>query len=514
MDTISYSHLASVYESTEEVNFIPIKINLKFWRASLTQKLSSNAAIRLLSVALTISILGVAGQALAVQQVGSTGPEVANIQRCLKQLGFFNGPVNGRFASITRSAVINFQRNNRLTADGVVGAGTQRALQRACRTATPGGNIGSGLRLGSRGAAVTQLQQNLRRLGYFNGPNTGYFGSETQQAVIRFQRANRISTTGIVGSQTAQALINALNGVGGEYPVLSEGSTGPAVTRLQQRLRQLGYFNANPTGSFRGITRDAVMAFQRSAGLPITGVVNAQTWNALDNVGLPGRPNLSTQQVRDLQQRLRDLGYFNTNPTGTVGPMTRDAIIRFQREYGLTADGIADVQILQAVNQAWEDRYANQQPTRDFLTVGDRGNNVRAVQQRLSELGFFNGSFDGYYDDYTRASVVAFQRYNQLNPTGNVDWQTWNALNINNGTSTSEDFNNPGNFGNNRYVVVVPVRNGSTLNQVRRYVPNAFTANSNLGTYINAGSFSDRASAERTSKMLRSNGLDARVQYF
>jgi len=507
MDTISYSHLASVYESGEEIDFIPIKINLKFWQ---WQKLSSSAAIRLLSVALTISILGVAGQALAVQQVGSTGPEVANIQRCLKQLGFFNGPVNGRFASITRSAVINFQRANRLTADGIVGAGTQQALQRACRTGTSGGNTGGELRLGSRGAAVSQLQQNLRRLGYFNGSNTGYFGSETQQAVLSFQRANRIATTGIVGRQTAQAIRNAVNGgVGGEYPQLSEGSTGEAVTRLQQRLRQLGYFNANPTGNFRGITTEAVMAFQRSAGLPITGVVNLQTWNALDRGSVPGRPSLSTQQIRDLQQRLRDLGYFNSNPTGTVGPMTRDAIIRFQRDYRLTADGIADVQILQTVSQVWQGTV--NQPTRDYLTVGDRGNNVRAVQQRLSELGFFNGSLDGYYDEYTRASVVAFQQYYQINPTGNVDWQTWDALQINNGSSIREVSNNP---TNNRYVVVVPVRNGSTLNQVRRYVPSAFTANSNLGTYVNAGSYGDRASAERTSRMLRSNGLDARVQYF
>jgi len=99
-------------------------------------------------------------------------------------------------------------------------------------------------------------------LRYFNGPNTGYFGSETQQAVIRFQRANRIGADGIVGNQTAQAIRNAATGsVGVESPVLSEGSTGQAVTRLQQRLRQLGYFSPNPTGNFRGITRDAVMAF-------------------------------------------------------------------------------------------------------------------------------------------------------------------------------------------------------------------------------------------------------------
>jgi peptidoglycan hydrolase-like protein with peptidoglycan-binding domain len=493
MDTLSYSHLASVYEASENIDFIPIKVNLKFWRS---HKLSSSAAIRLLSVALTISILGIAGEALAVQQVGSKGTEVANIQRCLKRLGFFNGPVNGNFASITRSAVIGFQRANRLTADGVVGAGTQRALQRACRTTTSTSNTSGELRLGIRSTAVSRLQQNLQRLGFFNAPITGYFGSETQQAVIRFQRANRIATTGIVGNQTSQAIRNAVrnavNGVGGEYQVISEGSTGPAVTRLQQRLRQLGYFNANPTGKFLGITRDAVMAFQRSAGLPITGVVNIATWNALDNVSTPGRPNLSTQQIRDLQQRLQDLGYFNGNPTGTIGAMTRDAIVRFQRNYGLPADGVADTQILQAVTQAWEDRYANQ-PTRDYLTVGDRGNNVRAVQQRLSQLGFFTGSVDGYYDDWTREAVVGFQQYYQLSPTGNVDWQTWNALSINDSSSIRDVSNNT---INNRYIVVVPISNGSTLNQVRRYVPDAYTAKSNLGTFVNAGSFSDRAAAE------------------
>lgn len=503
MEAIVHLHLVSDYAASASIEIFPMRINFNFLR---WKKLSSTAAMRLLPIALTIGLLNLADQAFALQKVGSSGSEVARIQRCLKKLGYFNGSVTGKFASLTQKSVIRFQQAKGLAADGVVGSSTQQALQQACYPRTAGGNTNSILRLGSRGAAVLQLQRNLQQLRYFNGPNTGYFGPETQQAVIRFQQAAGIRADGIVSTRTQQTISSYL-GVGGEYSVLSEGSTGPAVTRLQQRLRQLGYFNANPTGNFKRITRDAVIAFQRNSGIPATGVVNQQTWDALLGYSqFPDRGNISTQQVRDLQTYLRDLGYFNTDPTGTVGPLTRDAIARFQRDNDLYADGNADIQLLEAVRRVWENRYVNQ-PSRNFLTVGDQGENVRLVQERLIQFGFFNGNPDGYFDEYTSQSVRAFQQNYGLNITGTVDSQTWQALGINSTPVSNQ-------VDNNRYVVVVPMNNNDTLYQVRQYVPNAYPAESRLGNYVNAGTFSDRAQAERVSQMLRSNGLDARVQYF
>ena len=110
--------------------------------------------------------------------------------------------------------------------------------------------------------------------------------------------------------------------------------------------------------------------------------------------------------------------------------------------------------------------------------------------------------------EYTSQSVTAFQQSYGLNVTGTVNEQTSQALGINNSTPVSNQSDN------NRYVVVVPINNNDTLYEVRRYVPNAYPAQSRLGNYVNAGTFSDRAGAERVSQMLRSNGLDARVQYF
>ncbi|WP_118166661.1 peptidoglycan-binding protein [Nostoc sphaeroides] len=468
----SYStKLASVYEASENVKVIPSVGNLKLKNL---KKLSSGAAMRLLSVALITWLLSIAGQALALQKIGSNGAEVSSTQRCLKKLGYFNGPVSGKFASLTQNAVIKFQQANRITADGVVGASTQTALQRACQGRT-------------------------------------------------FSR----------------------NTSGDQYPVLSQGKTGAAVTRLQQRLRQLGYLNANPTGNFGPMTKDAVIAFQRNYRISANGIVNQQTWNALlGSSSTPGRSKLSTQQVKELQVRLRQLGYFNTAATGNIGPMTRDAVIAFQRNNRLPVDGIANAQVLESVRRASTGGYVAQQQTRNYLTVGDRGDNVALVQQRLSQLGFPNSNPDGVFSNYTRESVIAFQQSSRLNPTGNVDWQTWGALGLNSSNvenspetngyvfAETNDYVAPQNnrylpptnnvvpvingntlVANNPYRVIVPISNNDTLSKVQQYIPDAVTEQSHLGDYVNAGAFSDRAQAETLSKMLRSYGLDARVKF-
>ena len=64
----------------------------------------------------------------AVLRQGSAGGEVAEVQRRLKEWGYYDGAVDGVFGSGTREAVKKFQQKNGLTADGVVGLATFRAL--------------------------------------------------------------------------------------------------------------------------------------------------------------------------------------------------------------------------------------------------------------------------------------------------------------------------------------------------------------------------------------------------
>ncbi len=65
---------------------------------------------------------------VAVLRQGAKGDEVKEVQRRLKLWGYYNGSVDGIFGAGTRSAVIAFQKKNGLTADGVVGKATYKAL--------------------------------------------------------------------------------------------------------------------------------------------------------------------------------------------------------------------------------------------------------------------------------------------------------------------------------------------------------------------------------------------------
>ncbi|MGB6298873.1 MAG: peptidoglycan-binding domain-containing protein [Rivularia sp. (in: cyanobacteria)] len=61
---------------------------------------------------------------------GSTGDAVVNLQECLKTVGVYSCRSNGVFDQRTKAAVIKFQKNNAMTADGVVRRATMSALVR------------------------------------------------------------------------------------------------------------------------------------------------------------------------------------------------------------------------------------------------------------------------------------------------------------------------------------------------------------------------------------------------
>ena len=59
---------------------------------------------------------------------------------------------------------------------------------------------------GSSGDEVKQIQQKLKTWGYYNGNVDGVFGSKTQEAVKKFQKANGLKQDGIAGEKTLAAM--------------------------------------------------------------------------------------------------------------------------------------------------------------------------------------------------------------------------------------------------------------------------------------------------------------------
>lgn len=73
-------------------------------------------------------VAGILYTSFALSKFGSSGEEVKQIQKKLKDWGYYNGSVDGVYGSKTVEAVKSFQKKNGLTADGVAGDRTLSAL--------------------------------------------------------------------------------------------------------------------------------------------------------------------------------------------------------------------------------------------------------------------------------------------------------------------------------------------------------------------------------------------------
>lgn len=370
METLAYLHLACANESPEVDRPVALRC-LSPLDGLDWQKLSGAAWVRFFSIAVSLTILSLASSAMALLQEGDTGAEVSDLQNQLTAVGCYNGPVTGTFGPLTKEAVVECQQRNGLDPDGIVGPATEAVLSGGTKSSqtfnisnqsVSNDTYGGAMRQGDRGSAVSDLQRRLSSAGYYSGAIDGVFGQQTEDAVLRLQRDRGLIADGIAGSQVAQALA----------------------------------------------------------------------------------------------------GSSTTFPDTSYNPGRR-------------------------------------------LTIGDSGSEVEDLQRRLKNLGYFSGAATGYFGSQTSDAVQRFQRDNRLSATGIADARTLNAL----GSATAQNRYD----AVNRYIVVVPKQNSSTLFRVRQIAPGAFEARSKLGDYVLAGAYPNQNRAETQSNLLRSRGLDARVAY-
>ena len=144
------------------------------------------------------------------------------------------------------------------------------------------------LKLGSQGQAVLELEQMLTKLRVYRQPVKGIFNSSVEFAVKLFQYRVFLSSDGIVGPLTWEALYT-------EAPVnmrvLKFGSSGEAVTTVQEVLTISQHYRGSIDGQFATLTDRAVRAFQTSFGMKADGIVNQETWTALSQIPRGYDPN-------------------------------------------------------------------------------------------------------------------------------------------------------------------------------------------------------------------------------
>ncbi|WP_283163410.1 peptidoglycan-binding protein [Sporolactobacillus mangiferae] len=161
---------------------------------------------------------------------GTHSDEVKTIQSILKSTGRY--PLmksTGYFGAQTEKAVKQFQRENALDIDGVVGPKTKKELIRYTNK-----NMDL-LSRGAKGNEVAYLQQMLRTIGFKALPVDGYFGVRTEKAVLELQKKTRIHIDGIVGPETWGSIEKQLR-----HPQPIATSVKPAASKaqVQQKIKK------------------------------------------------------------------------------------------------------------------------------------------------------------------------------------------------------------------------------------------------------------------------------------
>ena len=352
-------------------------------------------------------------------ELNDSGEDVARLQQLLKDLKFYGGEVNGIYEESTKEAVERFQQEQGMLSDpdfkkaGKFGVFTMERLdEKVARSRdeyfeyVPNRNLGRG----AKGEDVRKLQDLLYRLGYLEAV-TGLYDTTTVKAVMQFQLDQGIiadagdQAAGYFGPNTQYALDRVF--------FLMENNVLEDVREDEAEEQDL---------SFKNVDTSDLISYGLDEGD-------------------------SGEEVVKLQSVLRSLNYLRIDPTGYYGPLTTHAVYKFQQRVGIvekssdTGAGVVGPKTRIALNKFLDTKnsvvasYSSNEPKKSTLafeselSLGDRGREVKLLQNFLKEKGYFKGTLTTeYFGEVTKSSLLAYQADNNLDETGDLDAPTIELL--------------------------------------------------------------------------------------
>jgi len=272
------------------------------------------------------------------------------------------------------------------------------------------------LSIDKNGEATQRLQVRLIELGFLSGKADGYFGAKTKAAVEALENYVRELEQDLIDEyvltlmpeptvQVASAPTNVpkmielsqdhvLNLVpkNTQAPVETEIPAAPAATPMGEMEQVSDLYHFEPVTPVDGVAdallqaylySDSFVPFRRTLGMGDSG-----------------------SDVTRLQTRLSALGLMVGAADGSYGGSTARSVRIFQYYNGLEQTGVADAPTLARLYSG-----AANAPENPMLAFGSKGDEVRALQTRLRELGFGTGSSDGDYGASTQRAVETLQQY-------------------------------------------------------------------------------------------------------
>ena len=290
---------------------------------------------------------------------------------------------------------------------------------------------------GDTGEQVRAVQTRLYSLGYLeSAPTSPYkFNALTKTAVKKFQLASGLTQSGTVDENTYQLLTLSTAVTYDQYQdsIHVVGGSGEEVKTTEARLKKLGYFTGTANNNYDAATQAAVAYFQRAHSLPETGeadtatrqllfsdqAMTVQEYKALVNLTQLKKGDKNSQ-VGVVQGQLAAMGYYEGSINNSYDAATVSAMKLFQEANGISASGVADEitrSLLNAGTGKTYDEYVDELSVME-VSKGDTGLSVTLLQERLTELAYYDGTINGKYNAEVVTSVKRFQIANSVNASG------------------------------------------------------------------------------------------------
>ena len=344
-------------------------------------------------------------------------------------------------------------------------------------------------RYGDQAGEISVIQEALEELDLYYADITGHYGTKTERAVKLFQKKYGLDQTGVADEETLSKLyvIAEID----DAPIVSESigpaysssttlrrdSSGSAVRKLQEDLHELDFYDGNITGKYGGLTQEAVRLFQKEHDLDADGIAGPKTLaklaalmgesvsNGLPSLGTALAPSVQNgmttlrhgmqgDTVKQLQEDLDELDYYSGTVTGRFGNLTKEAVRLFQKDHGLTSDGVAGPKTLAKIkseitgeevkaeesgtvvgtgtvtaNPSVSLKDVSRLNTEVTLRLGSRSGYVTRMQKALTALGYFTDKCDGVFGSDTEAAVKLYQKAKGLTDDGVAGRATLKAIN-------------------------------------------------------------------------------------
>jgi peptidoglycan hydrolase-like protein with peptidoglycan-binding domain len=313
---------------------------------------------------------------------------ITEAQTELRRRGYRISAITGTANTETLAAVREYQSDARLPVTGTI----SEDLLRQLRTAQADSDA-------IYREQVKQVQAALNAAGYNAGPPDGALGPKSRAAIARYQSDNELPATGSIDAGLLASL-----GIEAGDSGTATASNITTIRETKQRLQAHGYTTGSLSGVLDPETREAIRAYQRDAGLDVTGEISPELLAHLRESDIRYGDEADAELAMEIEQELQEHGYSVGAVDGVVDTRTREAIRAYQADAGLAITGSVDDPLLAHLQ------------TSDVTSMPRSA--LVEVQWILNRLGYLDGPSDGVMGPKSTAAIRRYEGDRGLAITG------------------------------------------------------------------------------------------------